>query len=90
MFRRFRIEGHSMEPALRAGSSVLVRKTKRVREGDIVAFRLDNDPSKVFVKRIVNRADDDSFVAEGDNRVDTTGPYRVCRPEVIGKVVLRY
>ncbi len=55
------VDGTSMEPALRSGDRVLVRRTKRVRAGQVVVF--ENDPSakapagrrsrQLFIKRAV-------------------------------------
>ena len=79
-----------MEPRYPRGSRVLVHKTKRVHEGDAIAFRLENDPKKVLIKRIQKKNDDDSFVVAGDNPDDSLDVGPVCRDEIIGKVVLHY
>lgn len=89
-FKRYKIEGHSMEPRYPRGSHVLVHKTKRVHAGDVIAFRLENDPNKVLIKRIQKENDDDSFVVSGDNPGDSFNPGAVCRDEIIGRVVLSY
>jgi signal peptidase I len=39
------VEGTSMEPALRSGDRVLVRRTKRVRAGQVVVFEFSALPS---------------------------------------------
>ena len=79
-----------MEPRYPSGSYVLVMKTKRVREGDVIAFRLENDPAKVLIKRISRQTDPETFQVAGDNKGDSLDVGPVCRNEVIGKVVLGY
>jgi len=79
-----------MEPRYPRGSHVLVYKTKRVREGDVIAFRLNNNPTTVLIKRVIKKNDDGSVTVEGDNKADSLATDPVCRPEIIGKVVLSY
>lgn len=79
-----------MEPRYPRGAHVLVHKTKRVHAGDVIAFRLKNNPDMVLVKRIRKKNNDDSFVVSGDNPDDSLDVGPVCLDEVIGKVVLHY
>jgi hypothetical protein len=79
-----------MEPAYPAGTSVLVFRTKRIKPGDVIAFRLNNDPANVLIKRVTHKNDDESVIVAGDNSQDSLAVGPVCRPEVIGKVVLSY
>lgn len=39
------VDGSSMEPALRSGDRVLVRRTKRVRPGQVVVFQFPDLPN---------------------------------------------
>jgi signal peptidase I len=41
MFLITTVDGTSMEPALRSGDRILVRRAKRVRAGQVVVFRFD-------------------------------------------------
>jgi phage repressor protein C with HTH and peptisase S24 domain len=79
-----------MEPGYPPGSRVLVWRTRRVRPGDVIAFRLNNDPANVLIKRVTHRNDDESVTVAGDNPGDSLAVGPVCRPEIIGKVVLSY
>ncbi|MDL4776147.1 MULTISPECIES: S26 family signal peptidase [Thermomonosporaceae] len=40
------VDGDSMEPTLRSGDRVLVRRTKRVRSGDVVLVRFPDLPNE--------------------------------------------
>lgn len=50
------VQGPSMEPALRAGDCLLVRRGGRVRAGDVVVARFHDRPGLLVVKRAVARA----------------------------------
>ncbi|MEV6859804.1 S26 family signal peptidase [Streptosporangium subroseum] len=39
------VDGSSMEPALRSGDRVLVRRTKRVRAGQVIVFAFPDPPN---------------------------------------------
>ncbi|WP_051367189.1 signal peptidase I [Hamadaea tsunoensis] len=51
------VDGPSMEPALRSGERVLVRRTRRPRRGDVVLMRLPADGA-LLLKRVVAVAGD--------------------------------
>lgn len=51
--RGYRIPTNSMEPTIHAGEHVLVRVTKNVSLGDIVAFRSPMNPKLSYLSRIV-------------------------------------
>lgn len=46
------VDGASMEPTLRPGERVLIRRTRRPRRGDVVLMRLPADPA-LLLKRVV-------------------------------------
>jgi phage repressor protein C with HTH and peptisase S24 domain len=86
MFKLLRISGHSMEPALSAGSFVLIWKTKRIAPGNIIAFKRDN---LLYIKRVKTITDDELYML-GDNSSDSFdsrefGSIRI--NDVIGKVI---
>ncbi|MEZ4180353.1 MAG: S24/S26 family peptidase [Candidatus Doudnabacteria bacterium] len=81
----FRINGHSMEPALKAGSFVLARtKINKILLGDIIVFGYKED--KVMIKRIVKIENDLIFV-EGDNKSDSLQIPPIKKSQITGKVI---
>ncbi len=60
------VSGPSMEPALREGDCLLVRRDARVRAGDVVVGRLDGRPDLLVVKRATAR-DGDGWHLASDN-----------------------
>ena len=94
--RRLEVTGESMRPALMDGDRVLVWRTRRLREGQVVALRDPRRPGRMMVKRVTGvrpagrRA---SVVVHGDNPEASTDS-RVFGPVgaelVLGRVVYRY
>ena len=90
-FLRVKVAERSMEPALRPGDWLLVRRTHRVRAGQIVLARLPGQPDKLIVKRAARRVPGGWWL-ESDNpgagAVDSRrfGPV----PVVEGRVLFRY
>ena len=92
---RVRVEGESMSPVLRPGDLLFVRRTARVRPGDIVLARLPSDPATLIVKRVAWREEDGGWWLESDNqrapgRKDSWDFGAVPASLVVGRVVLRY
>lgn len=86
----FVIQGHSMEPTLRQGQSVLVSSIPffiaKPKIGDIVVFRKDQ---KVFIKRI-SKVDGNKFFVCGDNEQDSFDSRVigwVKKEDILGKVI---
>jgi len=79
------VAGTSMEPTLRAGDLVLVRRSSTYAPGDVVAYR---SPAGTLVHRIVGGSEEEGFALQGDNR-GTTDPYRPRGDELLGKMWLR-
>jgi len=53
VFRVYRVPQAAMEPAIRAGEMIVVRRTKNVARGHIIAFRYPPNPRVTFVKRAI-------------------------------------
>ena len=90
LLSRFTIVGHSMEPALLAGDSVLVSSVPflfvKPKMGDIIAFKKEG---KIFIKRIIKK-DEKKYFVKGDNKKDSLDSRRfgwVERKEIVGKVI---
>lgn len=54
---RVKVAERSMEPALRPGDWLLVRRTRRIRPGQIVLARHPGRPGMLIVKRAARRVD---------------------------------
>src|SRR4051812_25991578 len=65
-----RVAGRSMEPALRPGDLLVVRRGAAVRPGDVVVATFLARPGVLAVKRVVQRAGDGWWLA-GDNAAAT-------------------
>ena len=63
---RVKVAERSMEPALRPGDWLLVRRTRRIRPGQIVLARHPERPEMLIVKRAARRVDGGWWL-ESDN-----------------------
>lgn len=65
----FRVEGFSMEPSLHTNQYLLINKVAYVlgapRRGDIVVFRLPQDPGRDLIKRVIALPGDEVEVRDG-------------------------
>ena len=89
---RFIISGHSMEPTLFSGETVLVSSLPFLfsspKIGDIVAIK---NKEKIFIKRIakINR---EKYFVKGDNirdSLDSRKVGRILKKEIVGKVIFK-
>lgn len=83
------VQGPSMAPTLRAGDALVVRRSGRVRAGDIVVARFRARPNLLVVKRAV-REQDGGWWVRGDNEFVTDDSRAYGVADVIGRVVFRY
>lgn len=74
-YRRARVSGSSMEPALRDGRVVVVRqwgRSDRLAEpGDVILVEDPRDRRRVLLKRVVSAADG-TVMVRGDNPAGST------------------
>ncbi len=78
----------SMVPTLRDGDAVLVRRTSRVRPGDVVIVEFAGQDG-LMVKRAVHPVDGGWWV-EGDNTFVRDDSRRYGTARVVGRVLLRW
>ena len=82
------VRGPSMVPALRDGDALLVWRTTRIREGNVVVVRFAGVPG-LSVKRAVRRAGSGWWVL-GDNSAGSTDSREYGTADVLGRVLLRW
>ena len=91
--RRVKVAERSMEPALRPGDWLLIRRTRRIRPGQIVLARHPERPEMLIVKRAARRAGGGWWL-ESDNpaagAVDSRRFGAVPGPLIEGRVLARY
>lgn len=96
---RFKVLGHSMEPTLNAGDTLIVSSIpywfKKPQKGNIVLF-LETKSKKYFIKRIVKidrSAQKDKYFLAGDNRNDSKDSKTfglIERKNILGKVIYKF
>jgi nickel-type superoxide dismutase maturation protease len=90
---RAKVTERSMEPALRPGDCLLIRRTRRIRPGQVVVARHPDRPEMLLVKRAARRADGGWWL-ESDNpgagAVDSRRFGAVPGPLIEGRVLARY
>ncbi|HMS22308.1 MAG TPA: signal peptidase I [Candidatus Levybacteria bacterium] len=85
----FKITGHSMEPTIKNGDSVLAVGMFSIKKGDVIVFQND---SKYFVKRVAAIIGDKVKVL-GDNPEDSFDSRNFGEIEkdvIIGKVIKKF
>jgi nickel-type superoxide dismutase maturation protease len=90
---RAKVTERSMEPALRPGDCLLIRRTRRIRPGQVVIARHPARPEMLLVKRAARRADGGWWL-ESDNpgagAVDSRRFGAVPGSLIEGRVLARY
>jgi nickel-type superoxide dismutase maturation protease len=91
---RVAVAERSMEPALGPGDWLVVRRTQRIRQGQVVIARNPDNPDMVLVKRAARRMPDGRWWLESDNKdvaaVDSRRFGPVPRASILGFVLFRY
>lgn len=83
------VHGPSMAPTLRHGDALLVRRTTRIRAGDVVVARFRSRPDLLVVKRAVRECDGGWWL-ESDNSLIADDSRAYGPADVVGRVVLRW
>jgi nickel-type superoxide dismutase maturation protease len=91
-FERVEVSGLSMAPVLQPGDRLLLRRTRSVRPGDIVAAPDPRQPARPVLKRVADVNQEGVFLL-GDNPEHSTdsrqfGPVPI--RSVRGKAIYRY
>jgi phage repressor protein C with HTH and peptisase S24 domain len=87
-WRRLRVRGPSMSPALRDGDVVLVRRGVP-RPDDVVLVRWPSRPELLSVKRAVRDNGDGTWFVTGDNPFASTDSRELGPAVVVGVVAWR-
>ena len=93
MIERFKVEGHSMEPALGSGEYFLVSKVGRPRVKDIVVIKHPEKNGMYLVKRIVHELPNNFYIVAGDNvehSEDSRKFGAINRDRIVGKLSFCY
>jgi phage repressor protein C with HTH and peptisase S24 domain len=78
-----------MAPTLRDGDAILVRRTTRVRPGQVVVVEFTG-PAGLMVKRAVRQVPGGGWWVEGDNAFVHDDSRRYGPATVVGRVLLRW
>jgi signal peptidase I len=84
------VQGRSMEPTYHLGDLVLVRSNPSPDIGDVVLFEIGEGrpgAGSLVIHRVVGRADDGSYVTEGDNR-ETVDDFGTTEDDILGSPVI--
>jgi nickel-type superoxide dismutase maturation protease len=90
---RVAVAERSMEPALRPGDWLLVRRTCRIRAGQIVLARHPGRPDMLIVKRAARQVDGGWWLVSDNpaaGAVDSRRFGPVPAALIVGRVLLRY
>ncbi len=90
---RVKVAERSMEPALRPGDWLLVRRSRRIRPGQVVLARHPGRPEMLIVKRAARRVAGGWWLASdnpGAGAVDSRRFGPVPEVLIVGRVLGRY
>ncbi len=90
---RVKVAERSMEPALRPGDWLLVRRTRLIRPGQIVLARHPGRPDMLIVKRAARRVVGGWWLASDNPEASAVDSRRfgpVPEALIVGKVLARY
>jgi len=87
-YDHFLVQGGSMLPTLKSDQKIKILKTKDVKIGDVIVFKLNNLKRKKKNFRVIHRVvriNGDQIITKGDNRFNCDRP--ITNKEILGKLI---
>ncbi|MAG16349.1 hypothetical protein CMO88_04775 [Candidatus Woesearchaeota archaeon] len=86
MIKRFKVNGHSMEPAFYDGDNLIFSSLFfNLNEGDVIVF---NSDGRDYLKRI-KKAAGNQLVVSGDNKSHSR-TFNISSNKIKGKLLMKY
>ena len=85
-YKAFIISTNSMEPSINHGDAIL---TKRVKEGDVITFKRENEPITHRIIRIDQEDNTYLYVTKGDNN-NVEDKQKVSYNDIEGKKIIAF
>lgn len=83
-FRIYRVASGSMEPYIKVGDFIIIKKQNEYDTGDIITY-IDNDENFITHRIIIINGDEITTKGDANNTKDTS----INKEQVIGKVILK-
>lgn len=87
-----KVEGSSMQPQLKAGDLILLRKTQKLKVGQVAIARRPDRPNLLVIKR-VKAVTKNGYWLEGDNQSESDDSRifgEVEKNLILGRFIFRY
>ena len=82
--RTYRVVSGSMEPYLKVGNLILIKKSSKYKVGDVITYKIANE----YVTHRIVSIDEDKIITKGDaNNVEDPSISKKC---VIGKLIYKF
>ncbi len=82
--RVYRVASGSMEPHLKIGNTILIKKSSRFKVGDVVTYKSDNE----YVTHRIVSIDKDQIITKGD--ANNTEDKPITKKDIVGKLIYKF